>query len=263
MKKLFNAVCLVALVFTIGAAAPRRRDLMPRNVAASGINSPADIANLFAWYKGDALVTNTAGTLAVGDDAVAWWGDSSGNGRHLRTNNIHGSTPLYKSAAQTSKSQGGLQFAGTTNQLKVGFTAQADTTIFVVWRTATSGSYKLFLDSTNASARQTMYKRNTDLFTISSGTEQTVSGAIPNPSWNKFCAVFNSGGNDSIYTNGVVASTTLSAGNQSLDGLNLGSSYDGTSAIGNGEYLGEVIIYNRNLNSTEIGQVFTYLDRWN
>ncbi len=225
---------------------------------------PTDIANLYAWYKGDAGITNTSGSGSpANDDPVAWWGDSSGNGRHLRTNNVHGSTPLFKSSSSTGKSFGGLQFAGTTNSLRIGFTALPDTTIFVVWRTASAGSYKLFLDSTNAAARQVMYKRNTDLFTIASATEQTVSGAIPNPSWNVFCAQFNSAGNDSIYTNGVVASTALVAGTQSLDGLTVGSANDGTSPLGSGEYLVEVIIYSRLLNSTEIGGVNSYLNtRW-
>lgn len=232
--------------------------------ASGGISSPTEIANLFAWYKGDAAVTNTAGgSPPTTDDAIAWWGDSSGNGRHLRTNNVHGTTPIWKNSGATGKSYGGMQFAGTTNQLKIGFSAQADTTMFVVWRTASSGTYKLFLDSTNSAARQVMYKRNTDLFTIFSGTEQIVAGAIPNPSWNIMCAVFNSAGNDSVYTNGVVASTSLSAGNQSLDGLTLGGAYDGTNPIGSGEYLVEVVIYSRLLNSTEIGQVNDYLNtRW-
>lgn len=258
---LIISALLLAVVFT--ATADRRRLMLARNVTAeAAVDSPDDIANLFAWYKGDALVTNTAGALAAADESVAWWGDSSGNGRHLRTNNVHNTTPVYKTAAQTGKSQGGIQFAGTTNQLKIGFTALPDTTIFVVWRNNSGGAYKFTVDSTNTSARQTMYKRNTDLFTIASVTEQTVAGAIVNPSWNKFCAVFNSAGDDSIYTNGVVASTTLVSGSQSLDGLTLGGAWNGTSSIGNGEYLGEVIIYNRLLNSTEIGQIFTYLARW-
>lgn len=259
MKKLLTL--LIALLI-VGSALSQVVLFGPRRTveAAPAVDSPDDISGLFFWYEGDEAVTNSSGALASADELVSWWGDKSGNGRHLRTNNVHGVNPIYKTAAQTGKSIGGLQFAGTTNQLKVGFTAQADMTIFVAWRTASSGSYKIFLDSTNASARQVMYKRNTDLFTISSVTEQTVAGAIPNPSWNIMCAVFNSGGNDSIYTNGVVASTSLVAGNQSLDGLTIGGAYDGTNPLGNAEYLPTIIGYNRLLNSTEIGQVFTFIN---
>ncbi len=264
MKNLIVALAVLLSVGTARSQALYESLLLLNQGAVAAPIVPTDIANLHAWYKGDAGITNTSGSGSpANDDPIAWWGDSSGNGRHLRTNNVHGSTPLFKSSSSTGKSFGGLQFAGTTNSLRIGFTALPDTTIFVVWRTASAGSYKLFLDSTNAAARQVMYKRNTDLFTIASATEQTVSGAIPNPSWNVFCAQFNSAGNDSIYTNGVVASTALVAGTQSLDGLTVGSANDGTSPLGSGEYLVEVIIYNRLLNSTEIGGVNSYLNtRW-
>ncbi len=263
MKNLIVALAVLISVGTVKSQALYESLLLLNQGAAAAPIVPTDIANLYAWYKGDAGITNTSGSGSpANDDAVAWWGDSSGNGRHLRTNNVHGTTPLFKSAATIGKSQGGIQFATSTNQLKVGFTALPDTTIFVVWRNASGGTYKITMDGTNAAAVQELYKRNTDVFGMYSGTEQTASGALVNPSWNKLCGVFNSAGNDSMYTNGVVVSTSLSAGNQSLDGLTVGGAGNGTSSLGNAEYLGEVIIYNRLLNSTEIGQIFTYLTRW-
>ena len=231
--------------------------------AAAGSYSPSDTANLFAWYKSDALLTNSTGTSPpAADESVKGWGDSSGNGRHVTTNNPTAIMPIFKSAAAIGKSQGGLEF-GSGKRLRVGFTALPDTTIFVVWRAAISGGYVFATDSTNSSARQGVYQTGSGVLKIYSGTEQTASSVVPNPSWNILCGVFTSSGNDSSYTNGVVFSTTLTSGNQSLDGLTLGSDWSGSSPLSVGEYLGEVIVYDRNLTGTEIGQVSTYLNsRW-
>lgn len=235
------------------------------NRAAAAAFAPTDIANLFAWYKSDALVTNTAGVSPPsGGDSVAKWGDSSGNGRHLQTNSAAIAAPLYIAPATTGKTYGGIEKAAGAN-LRVGFTAQADTTIFVVWRNATAGSQKVVLDSTNVSNRQIVYKKTTEFLATYAGSEIAANGvAIANPSWNIVAATFNSAGSDSLYTNGVAFTTSGTVGAQTLDGLSVLARYDnGGDSLVTGEYLGEVIIYNRVLNSTEIGQVNTYLNsRW-
>ena len=263
MKRiLLISLLLLAVIFTVSA--DRRRMLMTRNVASAAY-SPSDTANLFAWYKSDALVTNTSGASpAAGGDSVASWGDSSGNSRHLRTNSAAIAAPLYIAPATTGKTYGGIEKGAGAN-LRVGFTAQVDTTIFAVWRNATAGNQKVVVDSTNASNRQIMYKKTTEFIATYAGSEILANGvAIANPSWNIVAATFNSAGNDSLYTNGVAFTTTGTVGATTLDGLSILSRYDnGGDSLGSGEYLGEVIIYSRVLNSTEIGQVNTHLNsRW-
>ena len=260
MKRiLLISLLLLAVICTVSA--DRRRLLMMRDVASAAY-SPSDTANLFAWYKSDALVTNLISTdvVAEGTNIIAW-GDSSGNGRHLTTNNPTASAQLFKGTAATGKAQGGIE--RITQFLRVGFTAQPDTTCFVVWRIATGATVAIPFDSTNSAARQLVYKSSLARPAISAVTEQVSPGAIVNPSWNIICGVFNSAGDDSLYTNGVAFSTALTAGSQSLDGLTLLTSFNNNGPMSSGEYIGEVIVYNRNLNSTEIGQVHTYINgRW-
>lgn len=249
---------LVACVFT--ASADRRRLMMGGNVASAAVDSPDDIANLFAWYKADALVTNTAASSPPSNgDSIMAWGDSSGNGRHLTTNRP-ATPPTWENAAGTGKSFGGMEGAATAS-LSVGFTAQANTTIFIVWRINSGATFVIPIDSTNASARQVLYKNNSPGFSAFSGTDLAGGNAVTG-TWFIEAATFNSGGNDTLYTNSV-AVVTGDAGNQSLDGLNLMTARDGTSSLGANEWVGEVVVYSRVLTSTEIGQVFTYLNgRW-
>lgn len=254
-------ILLALLVAVLSVQADRRALMMSKRTTASAY-SPTDTANLFAWYKADALLTNLIGTAVIGEGTnIIAWGDSSGNGRHLTTNNPTASAQRYKGTAATGKSQGGIERIAA--YMRVGFTAQADTTIFIVWRNASSGDNAIPIDSTNSAARQLVYKDPSNFPTISAVTAASGNIAFVNPSWNIVAGVFNSGGNDSLYTNGVAYSTSLTAGSQSLDGLTILATYNDNGPLGTGEYVGEIIIYNRNLNSTEIGQVNTYLNgRW-
>lgn len=254
-------ILLALLVAVLSVQADRRALMMSKRTTAPAY-SPTDTANLFAWYKADALLTNLIGTAVIADGTnIIAWGDSSGNNRTLTTNNATASPQRYKGTSSTGKAQGGIErIAG---YLRVGFTAQANTTIFIVWRTATSGANSIPLDSTNSASRQIVYKSSSDFPTISATTAQSGNIAFANPSWNIVCGVFNGSGNDSLYTNGVAYSTSLTAGNESLDGLTLLTTFGDAGVLATGEYIGEVIIYARNLNSTEIGQVNTYLNgRW-
>ena len=262
MKRILT-ISLLLLTVILTVSADRRRMLMTRNVASAAY-SPSDTANLFAWYKSDALVTNTAGTSPpAANDSVASWGDSSGNSRHVRTNLANATAPWFKGTAATGKSYGGIENQGAA-MLSVGFTAQADSSIFFVWRNASAGVQKVIVDSTNSTSRHAIYKSATEKVSMYSASVIGSDINVVNPSWNIIAAVFNSAGSDALYTNGVAFTTAGNVGAGNLDGLALTSRYDGsTDRLSTGEYLGEVVIYNRALNATEIGQVNTYLNsRW-
>jgi len=233
------------------------------NVAGSSVISPTDLSGLHAWYKADNLVTNLAGTTPPANgDAIKGWGDSSGNNRVLSTNNPTAAGPTWNNSATTGKNQGAIVFASGKN-IRVGFTGLANSTICTVWRNNSSGASHMVVDSTNSANRNSVYINGSDNFTIYSGGAFLTGGsAVANPSWNIEIGVFNGSGNDSIYTNGVLAVTGVS-GSDTLDGLNVGSDNTGANNLGAGEYVGEIIIYNRNLNSTELGQIDAYLNsRW-
>jgi hypothetical protein len=251
--------CLLLLAVDAHA---ERRQLLYRasSVAAAGISSPADIANLYAWYKGNSLVTNAAGTTPPSDgDFIIAWGDKSGNGHDLSTNSNPLALPLkWFSAATTGRTIGGVESGGANSYLRVGFTALPDTTIFILWRINSSGAYVLPLDSTNSLASQAIYKSNGDAFAMYSGTEVTGGTTVSGTFYVQTCQ-FNSGGNDTMRTNGVVISAALNSGNQSLDGLTVGASRLGATQPVSGEYMVEIAIYNRLLNTTEMSQVETYL----
>lgn len=249
----------LAVVSSAQFYAPHRRVAF-QPVAAGGTPTEVDqISGLFAWYKPDTLMTNLAGGTTLGQDTnIIAWGDSSGNGHHLTTNNPTASGPKLES---TGLGFWGVEF-GAGQYIRAAFTAQADTTTFIVWRIASSGSFIFVYDSTNSSSRQFLYKDNSERWTIGSPTDTTAGVAQIN-NWYINAIVYNSGGDDSVYTNSVAATTTASSGNASLDGLTLGANNAGNLSPGNNSYVGEKVIYNRVLNSTEIGQVFTILNtRW-
>jgi len=221
-----------------------------------GSFSPSDLSGLFAWYKADALVTNTAhATPPADNDTIEGWGDSSGNNRTLTpaTGN-----PIWRNAATTGRTIGGLQFSAAT-RLRIGFTAVSGCTIFSLWRNNSSGSSHATCDSTNSAQRQMVYISGGDAFAIYAGNAFVTTGTAANPSYNVQTAIFVTAGNDTIRTNGVVAISSSDAGSETLDGLTVGAAWDGGNNLGTGEYVSEVVVYNRNLNSTECGQVETYL----
>lgn len=228
------------------------------NGAGGGSFSPSDISGLFAWYKADSLVTNNAGTSPPADsDTIKGWGDSSGNNRTLTPAS---SNPTWRNAATTGRTIGGLQFSATT-RLAVGFTAPSGSTIFALWRNNSSGSTHAVVDSTNSAQRQMVYINGSDKFACYSGNAFVTVGTVANPSFNVQTVIFvASSANETIRTNGVVAINSSDAGDEKLDGLTVGSAWDGSNNIGTGEYVCEIVIYNRtDLTGTELSNVETYL----
>lgn len=259
-------IALIALVAScIACIGAGRRHLLLSGKAPAGAAAPTevtDISGLFAWYRADLLVTNTSGTSPpTGGDLVKAWGDSSGNQRHLTTNNPTASAPSFAATNTTTKQIGGIEVT-TGEYLRVGFTAIANSTMFAVWRVAALGSIQVVIDGTNSSGRQALYKRSSDAFSAYSGTAEISGGAAALNTWYIQAVTYNSSGNDAVYTNNV-SITSGASGSQSLDGITLGADQaGGFSPPGNG-FIGEVVIYNRVLNSTEIGQVFGILNgRW-
>lgn len=235
------------LLLAVGGVLAERRQLLYRapTAASGGISSFSDIANLFAVYDGNLLVTNSAGNPAADGEKLLSWGDSSGNGHHAFTNGVD---TTYESAPSM-----GTNKAIRMGSFRAGFTALPDTTILVAVRVTALGSFIAAIDSTNSAAAQTIYKDNADLPTIYSGTVLApASGAMSLNANHTLIATFNSGGNDSLYTNGVLC-VTGDSGNQSLDGATLGDL--DAQTIPWGDYVGLIVIYNRILNSTEIAQI--------
>jgi len=224
---------------------------------------PTDIANLFAWYKSDALVTNLAGTSPPANgDSIRAWGDSSGNGRHLSTNNPTASGPTWSNATSAAKSQGVFAFA-SGKQMRVGFSALANTTVLVAWRTETTGGTHAVCDSTNTGNRQMVYVNSGDLFAMYSGAAFLTGGAVAQHTWNVQACIFSGSGNDTIVTNGVQA-VNGTAGGDLMDGFNVGSDWNGANNLSLLDNVGEIIIYSRNLDvTTEIVPLTSYLrGRW-
>jgi hypothetical protein len=225
--------------------------------AGSGSFLPSDVSGLFGWWKADNLVTNTAGTTPPADsDTIHGWGDSSGNNRTLTPAS---NDPTWRNAATTGRTIGGIQFSATT-RLRVGFTALTSSTIFVLWRNASSGATHMAIDSTNTANRMAVYINGADAFSIYSGAAFVTTGVAANPSYNAQTAIFVAAGNDTIRTNGVVAISSSDSGSDTLDGLTVGGAWDGANNLGTGEYVSEVIVYNRaTLSGTELANVEAYL----
>jgi hypothetical protein len=261
--KLLIALCLVPMLVFAQLIGPNGAVTVaivgPGNtpgVPGTTITTPDQIANLFAWYKADNLVTNAAGTTPPADnDTIKGWGDSSGNNRVLTP---AASNPTWRNAATTGRTIGGFQFSATT-RMRVGWTAFNGSTVFALWRNNSSGATHMVVDSTNTANRQSVYISGADAFACYSGNAFVTTGVAANPSFNRQTVIFVNAGNDTIRTNGVVAISSSDSGSDTFDGITVGSQWDGGNNLGTGEYVCEVIVYNRNLNSTECGQVEAYL----
>lgn len=253
-------IFILAAGFTALCAADRRGTLSAVRSASGGggISDPTAISGLHLWVKADGSLSNEFNLAPGNGGSVVIWKDASGNGRDL-THALSGSPNLVSSWRNGLP---GVTFAGTDN-LRIGFSSLASCTVFAVVKHAATGSFGFIYDSTNGSARCALYKNGSEVLNTYSGTGDVGGTTLSGGSFYIACSVHNGSGTDENWVNGSQVATG-SSGNQGLDGLTLGARNDEVQAYGGD--IGEFIIYNRVLNSTEIGQVFTYLNsasRWN
>ncbi len=225
--------------------------------------SPSDISGLELWLKADAITGLNDG------DAVTTWSDSSGNG-YDATQSVAGQKPLYKTAIQNSLPA--VRFDATNDVLKT----QADATlkpfsVFAVIKVADLSAVRTLIGSWNGANDTTAtggisIDLSTTYKTRVLKAEIAVVGtstATPTTATLLIGVTYDGSGNYAFYKNGVgdgsgTNDQTFTAGRKILIGA---VRPDGTAPF-NGDAF-EIVVYDSVLDSTQRGNVQTYLnDKW-
>lgn len=236
--------------------------------------APTDISGLKLWLKADAgTFEDSAGSTAAADadDPIGRWADQSGTGNHF-TQATAGSRPTLKLNQQNSlptiKGDGSADFLAGSAPV----TGSGARTIFVVLKGTAAGADEFYLDLGNYGA----------------GTATGEDFAIANTATNKLRIYCNNG--NRIWTTGLgvaayrilaitLSGTTTNTLTAHVDGaaLTVDTTLNATVNTGNdaglfrrtdttdraAAYIGEVIVYDSALSSTDRQAVESYLAaRW-
>lgn len=220
---------------------------------ASGAWRPTDLGSaLTVWYD-----ASDSSTVTLSSGKVSQINDKSGNGRNA-TQSTAGNQPVIASAVQNSRDALKFYDDATADWLTVpstGVTAQPYT-IFSAVRFGATGSEVLFMNSSGITYQDTVTATAYVLYagtTLAAGT----SG-----SWAVFGGTFN-GTSSSISNNGTV--TTGNAGTGVISGATtrIGQRTDATTGVEFRGWLGEFLIINGTLATTNRQKLEGYLaQRW-
>jgi hypothetical protein len=228
--------------------------------------TPSQIPNMIGWWKADSGVfSNTAGTTpAVNGGSVARVNDNSASAANLLQ--TPGAQPIYAAAAQN-----GLPALSTNNTnfaymaaAAFPMTATTGLTVIVVMKIVSYSAFDRVIsygngaDNTAGEFIAPIMQSATSVQDVSS-----VNGSISTitTGFNQVYSIWD-GTNNTIYVGNVGATPVAQAptflANQEFRIMaNVGS---GNAMNG---LIGEVIVYNRALNSTERGKINAYLlARW-
>lgn len=234
-------------------------------VLSSSTFTPASLTGLIGWYD-----AQNSGSITQSSGLVSQWNDLS-----TIANNVSQATsanqPTYGATSFNSKP--GIRFfaTGSSNFLQSSALPVAsinDCTVFVVFNIATIAGYSTLYalggsgDEFDIAVRQTT--PNFAILYSSNTTPNEADSSISlSTATNYYGCWQRSSGTTSFRINGSADATTTAQANNItiavsstlIGGDNAGEPFDGTIA--------EVIVYNRALTVTEIGQVETYIkSRW-
>lgn len=212
--------------------------------------SPTDVGGLKMWYKASTVITTATGF-------VTNWPESSGNGYAL-INTSANQEPQLTNQASRINAKPYLKFDGVDDILRCATPASYSqiNTIFIAGELKYVSALGFHFDSTNSSVREATYVDASTNYILYAGSE---SGCIlGRDAWYLFEITFN-GTSCELHTNGAsVKGAIINAGTGALDGLTVGSRYNGQYYFAGG--IAEVLFYNTNVslvNRTNIRGYFT------
>jgi len=237
---------------------------------ASGAFTPRSLSGLEGWWAADSspLFQNSDGTTAVAanDDLVGYWGDLSGNGRHLlplagasTTTVTNGVRPKYKTG--TINARPTIAFdAASANTLGCAFTLAQPCHYFYVSRydTNATGGARMF-DGFNVTGPSINRSTSTILIMNAGGANRnyTAASSADLESFGVWDLNLD-GTNTRLRLAGVESDSGAGTGTNSPSGIRLAVFSNGFSAPGSVSFA-EVIIYSRILSATEATAVRKYL----
>ena len=222
--------------------------LVPAIIAAGNKWTPKNLANLELWFTADKITGLSDG------DAVASWPDSSGNSRDA-TQATSGRRPIYKTSTLNGKPV--VRFtAANAHRLVSAFSDIAQpTTLFIVYSiSANTGTYQRIIDGTVSGKRQNLYWYNNKIGE-NAGSSLEYNKTIPFS--HLILSVLCNGASSQIWGNGT-SQVSGNAGTQVLNGMSIGSYYDGSVQHFNGD-IAEIVYYSSALSTTDRQKVEKYL----
>lgn len=228
--------------------------LLSRSASASAF-TPASIANLAWWLDASdtATITNTAG-------AVDQWNDKSSEANHVTsTGGLRPTTAL-----RTVNSKNALDFTNDNMTCPSGIytLGSSANTIFVVFASDNTGdaTQSLIHGLNGASGlRYSVQFDTTNLLVQNRSTSSsTTSQAMTRNTSTRIVAFVRSGTSITPYVNGVAGTAGTNAEDITAASMFIGANAAGSANRFDG-VLCEVVAYRAALNSTQIGQVGSYL----
>jgi hypothetical protein len=254
-----NGLAVANIASVNGTAKASIASVNGLTIAGGSFTDPSDYTP-YIWWAATAGVTNYSGTAAADEERIASVLDQSGNGKHLLGPASSGSSLKFQTSIQN-----GLPVleSGTSIWMSraLGETLAQPITYFIVVRVISSGTHAYWLDGTNSSASERIYlgKTNGDVPSGGATSSLTDTGnTLANPSTHIFALVVN-GASSKMYKNGVeVEAGDVGAGG--LTGITVGNLYTHTNG---GGQMGEILVFDEALDSTEIANMFTWLNaKW-
>ena len=223
--------------------------------------SPADISNLYAWY--DASDTDT---ITESSNRVSAWENKEGTSARDINQGTGGSQPLLISGGKNSLDT--IDFTGdryVITDSALTLISSAQLTIFIVCKIPADGStinQSMSNVSDSGGVFLTFYHEDNNTIRVSntSGGAYVIDSPPSALSWT-YATISQNGTSGFVRTNGALEVTTPTSpigSANSFSGLCVGRYEDKANNYWN-EEIGEIIIYNKILNGTEIGQVEEYL----
>jgi hypothetical protein len=220
--------------------------------------SPTDIANLQLWFDADDASSFTFSSGSV----VSQWNDKSGGGRHVS----QGTVANQPGRTGTQNGRATVVFDGNDylDRTGIGVLFAAPLTVFVVFNPTASGNNRLMGSAENGFAidHDTGFGWGTARVGV---VGQYLGAILTSGTFRQICADVTSTSSTTGYLDGALEGTdTYSAYTYSGADLTVGAARPGGAGPAvNGTAIAELIVYSRSLNSTERGNVFSYLrDKW-
>jgi len=220
-----------------------------RFAAAASFTDPTDVAGLEVWLDA------TTGT--TGDDPITAWADQSGNGNNavITAGSVN---PQFNPSYQINSS--GVLFANNCSLYCPIATVVSDMTIFAVFKTL-FGTYtgQIFDIRDNSDTNPLVDDTNRGGFGMrrrnNAGTLVSATNATGNGNANIYRGVVDASSTDTFdyWLNAVLKSSSPAAAGTTtgLDRFYVGKGWTGV--------LGEILLYNSVLGSTDINNIEDYL----
>lgn len=219
--------------------------------------SPKDAGNLVIWYDANSISNWWDGATPTNGMLLTNWIDYSGNG-WTAINTAASKQPYWTNNASVLGGKPWVEFDSVDDYLKAATATYATPNyVFLVGKVnTTNGITQSFMDSTNATYRETIACSTNLISFFSGGTPvyQAAGNLISN--FFLFEVSYTGGASSQLITNGVL-NKSATGGNTSISGITLGARYTLTEYPLNGG-IAELLFYDAKPSASDIVNIRNY-----